>query len=308
MTNKEKTKLQKMISDGKIQQAIDVLLATELNESDKKKALTIASRHKQLKQDINSDSLSFDQQNLTRNQIITRLLDIIEPPSNQPFQKEKSTNNPHSTKTVLWKYITAAAVVIGIFGSLAEIFNFINLFPDHQQTEKHQLTIFVTDVNGNVVLAHSGELNTSIGNRPMRETIGEDGRTNFGDILPEHLGDTITIGFHAEGWEIADGNNSFVFTGKPIRLKIKKDDSLGIIKGVVKSKDGQEFIEGARVLINADTTVLTDAQGVFKLVLPSGMQVNSPSESYKLTITKDDFEAVSYYFFPKTHAEISLPK
>ena len=127
--------------------------------------------------------------------------------------------------------MTAAAVIIGLLGSLAEILNFVNIFSTTASTEKLQLTVFVTDTEGNVVLEHEGELNTSIGNRPMREKIGEDGRTNFGDILPEYNGDTITIGFKAEGWEIADGNNTFVFSGEPIHLKVKKDDSLGIIKG-----------------------------------------------------------------------------
>jgi hypothetical protein len=158
-----------------------------------------------------------------------------------------------------------------------------------------------------VVLEHEGGLNTSIGNRPMRETIGEDGRTNFGDILPEYLGDTITIGFNAEGWEIADGTNTFVFTGKPIRIKVKRDNSLGIIKGVVKTRDGQAFIEGAKVLINTDTIVFTDANGIFNVVLPERMRVKQVTDGYKLTTSKTGYETeVIYHYSKSTDAEIRL--
>ena len=108
--------------------------------------------------------------------------------------------------------------------------------------------------------------------------------------------------------EIADRKNTFVFTGKPISITVKKDNSLGIIKGVIKSRDGQKFIQGAKVLINADTTIVTNENGIFKIVLPEKMRVKSLSESYKLTISKDGFKTVSHYFFPKTHAEFSIQK
>lgn len=298
-----------MISQGDIQFALDKLLSLKISESSKKEAIAIAARYKKLKQENRLGMLSFEQSNLTENQITAHLIDLIHHPDDKPFPKDQSIDATNPSKPIIWKYVTAAAIIIGILGSLAEIFNFIHLFPKSQSEEKLQLTVFVTDTEGNVVLEHEGELNTSIGNRPMRETIGEDGRTNFGDILPEYKGNTITIGFKVEGWEIADGKNVFVFTGDPIRLKVKKDDSLGIIKGVVKSRDGQGFISGALVLINSDTTVLTDDLGIFKIILPEKMRVKKVTDAYKLTISKEGYATKEQYHYPKsTDAEIRLEK
>jgi hypothetical protein len=225
------------------------------------------------------------------------------------FPNIKSINPRQNSKPLIWKYLIATAVIIGILGSLAEILGFINIFPKNVSTDKHQLTVFVTDVDGNVVLEHTGELNTSIGNRPMRETIGENGRTNFGDILPEYLGDTLTIGFKSEGWELAEPKNTFLFDGNPIALKIRKDNSLGIIKGVVKTRNGQGFIDNARIMINSDTIIFTDTNGLFKVTLPLNMQVNKVTDGYMLTISKNGYETKSQYFYPKSSdAEIRLKK
>ncbi|WP_411896093.1 toll/interleukin-1 receptor domain-containing protein [Winogradskyella sp. A2] len=237
------------------------------------------------------------------------LIELVNPPNKRRFTKKKSINKSSILKPVIWKYVFIASLIIGIFGSLAEIMGYINVFPKIGTSEKYQLTVFVTDEDGNVVLEHSGELNTSIGNRPMRETIGEDGRTNFGDILPDYLGDTITIGFKSEGWELANSNNVFVFDGNPISLKIKKDSSLGIIKGVVKTRNGQNFIDNAKVMINTDTIILTDVNGIFKVTLPLNMRANKVTDGYKLTISKEGFETKSQYFYPKSSdAEIRLTK
>ena len=220
------------------------------------------------------------------------------------FRKNKNemATKKKTKKGLIWR-------IVGIIGSIASIAGLLLYFLPFGIKKAPQLTVFVTDVNGNVVIEHKGELNTSLGNRSMRETIGEDGRTNFGDILPEHLGDTITIGFKANGWELAETKNTFVFDGEPIKLRIKKDNSLGIIKGTVKTRDGQGFIIGANVRINSDTIIKTDENGIFKITLPASMQVAKATEGYLLTVSADGFQTLTQYHYPKSSdAEIRLKK
>ena len=170
-----------------------------------------------------------------------------------------------------------------------------------------QLSIFVTDLKGNVVLENEGKINIHLGNRALNEIIGANGRVNFPDIAVGSIGDTILIGLHAPGWEIVDGNNTFVFTGTPIHLKIKKDNSLGLIRGIVKSRDGQKFIEKALVRINTDTAIYTDSLGIFKILLPDNMQIKNEIESYLLTVSKQGYELKTQYYSPKSSdAEIRL--
>ena len=185
----------------------------------------------------------------------------------------------------------------------------LNIFSNKSVNEKLQLTVFVTDSKGNVVLENEGRLNIPLGNRALNEIIGANGRTNFPDITADNLGDTILIGLEAEGWEIENSNNVFVFQGEPIRLTIKKDNSLGLIKGVVKSRDGQQFLEKALVRINTDTMVWTDQFGVFKMLLPENMRIQKATDRYQLTVSKEGFETTSQYHSPKSSdAEIRLNK
>lgn len=199
--------------------------------------------------------------------------------------------------------------LVGFIGSLASIIAFLFIFFPIGSEKVHQLTVFVTDTNGNVVLENKGRLNIPIGNRALNAPIGFNGKTNFPDITSDNLGDTITIGLDVKGWEIVDDKNTFIFTGEPIHLKVKKDDSLGIIKGAVKSRNGQEFISGASIRVNSDTIILTDSLGFFKITLPEDLQVNKETDSYLLTVSKDGYKMKTQPYFPKSSdAEIRLEK
>ena len=173
---------------------------------------------------------------------------------------------------------------------------------------KLQLTVFVTDTNNNVVLEQEGRINLSLGNRSLNETIGINGRVNFPDILKSCYGDSVIIGLDAKGWEI-EGKNKFIFNGNPIYIKIKKDNSLGIINGIVKSWDGQQFINHASVLINTDTIVFTNSYGVFRIILPENMRVENEIDVYHLTISKEGYKTRTQYYSPNSSDfEIRLEK
>lgn len=306
MTAEEKSNLLNLIRAGNVQAALDQLHSITINESNKNEVIAIAARFKKLKQEKRLGILSFEQANLTENQITTHLIDLINNIYKHPFSNKKTT--PSSAAIDSQKEKKSLAYKIGIAGSIASILGLLLYFLPLGAGQVHQLTVFVTDIDGNVVLEHKGVLNTSIGNRPLRETIGEHGRTNFGDILSTYLGDTITIGFKAEGWEVIGGKNTFVFSGEPIQLKVKKDNRLGLIKGVVKTRDGQGFISAALIRINNDTTILTNELGIFKMVLPESMRVTNLSQQYELTISKEGYTTVTKYYPPKSNAEIRLEK
>lgn len=308
MTNQEKTKLLKLISDNNVQEAIDSLLSIDISNSHKKEAIAISSRFKSVKKQARKGILSFEESNVIENQITDHLIDLINYPEGQSFSEEKLINATTLNKPIIWKYITMTVIIIGILGSLAEVLNFINIFPN-KTNEKVQLTIFVTDTKGNVVLENTGRLNIPLGNRSLNEVIGANGRTNFPDITADNIGDTILIGLDSDGWEIANGKNTFAFTGEPILLKVKKDDSLGTIKGIVTSRSERQVIEGARVLINTDTSIFTDANGVFKIVLPEEMRIKKITDDYRLSVSKEGYKTVDQYHNPKSSdADIRIEK
>jgi len=298
MTEEKKQQLLKLIEQGKVREAIEDLLSLELTDSWEKEAQAISYRYSVLKGKERSGILSSEQLKTTENQVAYHLIELINSDEIREYSKEKSITHNDSPKIIHSKQPIGCS--ISIVGIIASITCFSMYFFPMNFSQTQQLTVDVTDVNGNIALVHEGELNTSIGNRPLKESIGEDGRTNFGDILPKHLGDTITIGFKADGWELADEKNTFKIDGKSIKLRVKKDDSLGIIKGVVKTRDGKEFIDNAKVIINADTVIFTNKNGIFNVVLPERMRVKNLSESYSLNISKEGFKTNTKLYLPKT--------
>lgn len=305
MTKQEKNELQKLIGKGQAGEAIEKLLVKTMHASRKKEIIALSARYQKLKQRNRSGLLSFQDINITENQIQHSLLEFIQEPLDQPLPKERSIDQLYPKRPLLWKYLILTTLVLVALASLAQLLNIVQVWP--QEPTSLQLTVFVTDTNGNPVLQQEGRLHIPMGNRALNEVIGENGRTNFGDIALTNKRDSIVIGLEAEGWEIVGGKNSFEFTGEPIQLIVKRDNSLGTIKGVVKTRDGQAFIPNALVRINTDTLIRTDSFGVFKIILPPSMSVKRVEDRYLLTVSKTDYETTMQYYSPRSSdAEIRL--
>ncbi|HLF65697.1 MAG TPA: caspase family protein [Saprospiraceae bacterium] len=194
--------------------------------------------------------------------------------------------------------------IIGIGTSLIALW--LVFFPP-KSPDAMQLTVFVTDKAGNVVLENEGRLNIPLGNRSLNAVIGAEGRTHFPDIAGEYKGDTIEIALDAEGWVIAVDamdrnqfvhNNLFVFTGEPLHLKVERDPILRQVRGSVKSIVEGGFLKGAIVLINNEFSVETDSMGFFDFMIPEA-QI---SDRYNLSIQKEGYETKSLYYYPATGA------
>lgn len=211
-------------------------------------------------------------------------------------------------KRISWNRANKIAIVFTIIGSVFTFLECTGLTHIISENKKdtNQLTIFVTDTLGNAVLENQGRLNIPLGNRSLNEVIGVNGRTNFPDITANNLGETLKIGLDAEGWEIVDRNEIHVFNGEPITITVRRDQSLGIIKGVVMSRNGQHFIPDAEIYIGADTLIYSNSRGQFKTVLPNPIRVSKMSDLYKLTIHKQGFKTKTEICHPDSFTEVRL--
>lgn len=307
MNKHKKAEWQQLIGKGQIKSVFEQLLATEMHPSRKKELMALQARFLKLKQRTQQGVLTFQDINITENQITQSLLEFIQQPLEQPFLAENSINQLYPQRPILWKYLILVTLILVSLASIAQLLNIVQLWP--QESTPLQLTVFVTDLKGNPVLQQEGRLHIPIGNRALNEVIGENGRTNFGDIALVAKGDSIRIGLEAEGWEIADSKNTFKFTGDPIQLVVKRDNSLSTIKGVVKTRDGQSFIADALIRINTDTLIRTDSFGIFKAILPAHMSVKKADDRYLLTVSKAGYETTTQYYSPRSSdAEIRLIK
>lgn len=291
MIVQKREELLQQISNGKIKKTISDLLTLKDADISQKEVLAIAAQFKRLTEKRQMGTLSHDQMQLEENQIVARLIEVL--------SSENGLQNTARLKGNIWqdrKY-TITTAILGVLTVLV----FLIFFNKSKSAMPLQLTIFVSDAQGRVILENTGELVVNgLGNDRRTAAIGEKGRTNFGEIPAKFHGSELTIGFDVEGFEIVDGKNTFLFTGEPIYLEVKRDDSLGFIKGVVKGVQGQDFIAEAWVRINNDTLITTNALGVFEISLPEQMRVNASTESYNLTIGKAGYKTVTQYYYPKS--------
>lgn len=208
-----------------------------------------------------------------------------------------------------WGIIMGFSIIIGILGAAADIFNVFGFAKkDDFRKENLQLTLIVTDLQGNAILENEGELNIPLGNRVLHAEIGENGRTQFPDITTNNLGDSIMVGLNAPGWEIY-GANSFIFDGHRVLIRVRRDNSLGRIKGIVKSRDGQELIPDSFVSINADTLIYSNLNGKFNVLLPEEYRVSDEDDLYSLTVGKNGYKTITTFYSPASKfIEVRLEK
>lgn len=293
MKEEDRIRARILASKGQLFEALEYFSRAASHQKDKDQAVLFLAEMQSLKRKAIAGIISTSDEQIAINQITKRFLQHI----NLDQETAVEENRSKRKKQVVFPVLLAVFVI-----TAGVIFQDSIFFSKHQQ-----LTVYVTDIHGNVVLEQEGELHIPVGNRPLNAQIGEDGRTNFGDILAEHLGKTITIGLKAEGWEIVGNNNKFIFTGEPIHLIIQPDNSLGTIKGNVRSRDGQKFLADAAVRINTDTIIYSDKNGLFNIILPHKMRIKDNDRSYLLTISKEGYKTKDQYYNPKSsEAEIRL--
>lgn len=303
MTETKKTTALEFISKGHLREAIDTLLSYMQNSPSEKEARAIASRYNRLQQKERAGTLTFEQLKIAENQIVEHLIALIHQANYQENNKDNFVRRPAFRPLLRNILITAGFLTVALF-ILAEAFHFIDIFPPHHTL---QLTVSVEDADGNPALVGKGRINIWIGNRRLEGEIGENGRINFPDIALEYKGDSIQPALDAPNWEIY-GKRSFILTGESIIIKVKRDKSWGTIKGRVRSWDGQEFIEGAKVTVK-DTFTYTDKNGYFKIILPEEMWIKSENESYTLTVSKPGYKIEDEEYSPfSSDAQIRLSK
>ena len=292
-----KTQLNDLISGGKVRKALKLLQSLDLESGKKDKIAAIGSRYSRFIEEKNQGIITHEQASVTENKIVTSLIEIVKNlDQKEPVISEESKSN--TMKYALYSIIGLAVVLFVLF----------QLKAFGSSSENLQLTVFVVDEEGNPALVNEGKINIPLGNRALNSMIGPNGRINFGDITKDNVGDSITIGLDAKGWEIVGGKNRFSFNGDPIEVIVAKDATLGIIKGVIKSRDGQTFIENASISIGADTIITTNAAGVFNTVLPTRMRVLSETTPYNLTISAPGYKTTTQFYYPGQSTEIRLNK
>ncbi|NNF36181.1 MAG: adenylate/guanylate cyclase domain-containing protein [Saprospiraceae bacterium] len=213
-----------------------------------------------------------------------------------------------SKKKKTWTYITSAAVIIGIIGSLTATINIIkdNFFSSASVSSSTQLTVYVHGPEGpqDIILENEGEVVIDFDGDRRTTVIGDQGRSVFTEIPEKFIGQPLHILVSSEGFEESDPEILYEWNENSIYVPMVPDKSLGKITGIVKSMDGSELLDNARVIIDNEFTTVTDNLGKFSLVIEN----NRIKDKYDISILKAGYRPVSEYYYPNSSKEFRLKK
>lgn len=299
-----KKELQELIAQGKTDQALDQLISLSEQpgyEDLREEVLLQSARYREYAKGKRQGTSNSEEQQTSISKINEALLYLISHlpddldstlRSDIPKVFDKLKSRPW------WQWVVSASVIIGILAGIAEFtgYNLQTLFGSNNSDVPLQLTVYVHGPKGSqdIVLEKKGKLIVDFGNRRDTRQIGEDGRTNFGEIDHRFLGKTIGLFMEAEGYEVTYPDSAYIYKGEPIYLAVKPDGQLGIVRGKVRSRDGASFLSNVLIEV-AGTTTSTDSLGNFYMELPEEQWRNE----YRLYARKNGYDIKEEKYYPK---------
>ncbi len=293
-----------LISSAEIEEAIAGLLTITKDTSWHGEALQQSAKFHRWKRSERSGTLSTQELDLALNQINTALIEIINNIlasglTSEPSSKPDTEILSNKSQSRSWRKCRIVAVVmiivflVGIAGITR--YGLRRVFGGLATEEAMQLTVYVHGPNGpqDIVLSNEGKLIVDFGNRRDSRQIGEDGRTNFGEIGRHFLGELIGMSVDAEGYEISNPDSSYTYDGEPIYLAVNMSNQLGIIQGKVRSRDGKQFLSNVLIEVAGETTT-TNSLGNFHMELPARLW----RREYLLFAQKEGYQIKEEKYYP----------
>jgi hypothetical protein len=146
-----------------------------------------------------------------------------------------------------------------------------------------------------------GELSIYINNKEEKKEILSNGEVVFKQLAASSKGEKVAIKIISDNWQLETDS---IFLGKVVNLKIVPDGSLAVITGNIKNNSG-ETIENVNIRIGNDTTIASDNNGIFNIMLPAKFQ----KSNYILLFQKDGYQPLKEYYYPKSgNIDIRLKK
>ncbi len=307
------SRLKTLIAENKTKEAISELLRLTKDTKLSDKVIQQSAKLTQYEEEKLAGIHSVDALNIMRNRINNSLLSIIEQlqtPDEELLEESRETESRKANQKSLWQYITAAAVIIGILGSLAEVFNFINIFPDKNSGATHTVTVLVHGKEGkdDLVLPNRGIVYLIYGDAKIPEQINNEGEATFKQIperffAPDAKVEILFEDPEKEPYRVAHRDTSYELKQQSYISLLVVLEGMEQIRGVVEDFETGEPIDSARVRIFGKA-VYSNQDGEFTLDIPEGEQ----KQFITLKASKEGYEDWSLKDIPTTtNQEITIP-
>lgn len=307
MQNVPRQALKEFIAQGHSDKALEELIKHTSSIPDKhyhNAATQLHARWKANERAHLMGVLAQEAYTMERNRINQALLELLD--GRLDTTNANVPNKSHTPENALWKKIGYAALIAALISGVADFLGIIHLFSGPKD-DSMQLTVMVQGMDGKPIpeLQNTGKIIVDFGNDRRAPLIGQDGRTNLGEIPTKFRGEKIPLVLQAEGFEATEPDKQYIMEGKPIYFFVTRDNSLGLVQGIVKDRSGENFIAGALVMIDLETTLRTDSLGRFRTVLPPDKQ----RDTYVITVKKEGYKVKNDYYKPMSSpTEIRLDK
>jgi hypothetical protein len=205
-----------------------------------------------------------------------------------------------------FKRSQAFALVISFFAALMVILVCSIFF----NRETLMLTVYVHGPAGkqDITTGTGGKVTIDLGNKREVKAVAADGAAIFLELPVKYKNKPINIVTEQPGYQMAHPGTVHILADTPVYIMMKKDNSLGIIKGIVKEAVKGQPLAGADVYIGNDTVVKTNAVGIFDIVLPEKMRVAGSGAYYRLVVKKEGYLVKEEKYYPNSNpVEIRLP-
>lgn len=288
-------KLKILITQNKTKQVIVELKALTKDTSLYDEVIQQAAKLNQYETDKRAGTHSSGALDIKRNRIDQSLLSIIEElqttDKNASREVKQRVDGKENTKS-LWQYITAAAIIIGILGSLAEVANFINIIPNKSIGTAHTVTVLVHGKDGKdqLVLPNRGLVYLVYGDAKIPEQVNNKGLAIFNQI-PERFFSTdakVEIFFEdpkGEPYRVAHRDTTYDLKYQTYIPLLVKLEGMEQIKGKVEDFETGDALDSVAIRLFGKT-VLSNVFGEFILDIPEDEQ----RQFITLSASKDGYQ------------------
>lgn len=278
-------KIKALIAKNKTKKAISELSLLTQNTDLHNEVIQQSANFAHYEREKRIGKQSAESLNLSLRQIHAALLSILE-------ELPESTILP-SNKSNWQKYLAIAAVVIVVFGSLAEILHFINIIPNQNNNTTKTVTILVHGKKGkdDIILPNRGIVELIYGTAKIPEQINNEGEVTFKQIparffAPEAKVEILFKDPEGEKYRVENSDSLYDLKENAYIALTVVLEGIAEIDGIVKDFETGEFIDSARVAVFGNETY-SNKRGEFTLEIPekeqrSHITLNASKEGYQL--------------------------
>jgi hypothetical protein len=189
--------------------------------------------------------------------------------------------------------ITAGVVLIALVGFV--------VYHRNQPFDSTVVLKKTTTVSSSYPAFTQGDLSIWLGANEEKRPIALQTEALFKHIPAAFEGKSVAVALQSSYWKLAA--DSVLLTDN-LMLTIVPNGTLGTITGNIKTQEGNP-IAYVSVTVDSDTTFQSNAQGLFKIGLPHGMQ----KENYRLTFAKGGYQSHTEFYYPKSgNIDVRLKK